>query len=58
MIEFVVMTLSFTAAILLAMGLSFMIMTDPRVVKWYMKHVLKSMDHFTDLIEDQLKDES
>ena len=39
MMEFVILTLSFTVAILLASVLGVVIMLNPKVVKWYMKKV-------------------
>lgn len=41
MINFISMTLSFTVAILLASGLSLFIVTNKRVMKWYMRKVNK-----------------
>jgi type IV secretory pathway component VirB8 len=41
MMEFVIMTLSFTVAILLASVLSVAIMLNSKVLSWYMKKVNK-----------------
>ena len=41
MMEFVIMTLSFTVAILLASVLGVLIMMSKPVMKWYMKRVNK-----------------
>ncbi len=39
MMEFVMLTICFTVAILLASVLSVVIMLNPKVMKWYMKKV-------------------
>jgi type IV secretory pathway component VirB8 len=39
MMEFVILTLSFTVAILLASALSVVIMLNSKVTKWYMKKI-------------------
>ena len=41
MMEFIIMTLSFTVAILLASGLCVAIMLNSKVLGWYMKKVNK-----------------
>lgn len=41
MMNFIVMTLSFTVAILLASGLAIMFVLNKKVLKWYMKKVNK-----------------
>ena len=53
MMTFIVMTLSITVGLLLAMGLATMIMLHPKVMKWYMNYVMKSMGHFNDLVFDE-----
>lgn len=51
MMAFVMMTLSITVGLLLAMGLATMIMLHPKVMKWYMNYVIKSMNRFDDFID-------
>lgn len=41
MMEFIIMTLSFTVAIVLASVLGVVIMLNPKVLNWYMKKVNK-----------------
>lgn len=43
MMEFIMLTLSFTVAILLAGAVSIMIMMQPKVINWYMKRCFKMM---------------
>lgn len=52
MMEFIMMTLSFTVGILLAMVLGFMVMLNPKVMKWYMKFVMKSMKDMEKVAEE------
>lgn len=56
MMTFIMMTLSITIGLLLAMGLATMIMLHPKVMKWYMNYVIKSMNRF-DYFIDQDKTE-
>lgn len=56
MMEFVMMTTSFTVGILLATALVMVIAMQPKVMKWYMKYMLKQMKRFDQLVED-LEDE-
>ena len=57
MMEFVLMTLSFTLGILLASGLALFIMMRPKVIKAYMKMVGKAMNQMDQIFDDQeLKD--
>ena len=51
MMAFVMMTLSITVGLLLAMGLATMIMLHPKAMKWYMNYVIKSMNRFDDFID-------
>ncbi len=52
MMNFVVMTLSFTVAILLASFIACMIVLNKRVVKWYLKKVnALTMDAFEEISE-------
>ena len=53
MMDFVTLTLSFTLGLMLAIGLSTMIMMNPKVMKWYMNCMLKSMNDFDELLDDQ-----
>ena len=57
MMEFIILTLSFTVAILLASGLSLYIMMQPKVMKWYMKFIVKSMKNMDEISEEILLDE-
>ena len=52
MLDFIILTLSFTMAILLAMGLTFVIMLHPKVVKWYMKQAWKYMNQIDEITEE------
>ena len=59
MMEFIIMTLSFTVAILLASGIACAIMCNKKVLKWYMKKVNKlSMDLFEEIASDEEDKES
>lgn len=53
MATFIMMTLSFTVAILLSMGLSFMIMTHPKVMRWYVNYIVKVMSRMEQFVDDQ-----
>jgi hypothetical protein len=55
MMEFIIMTLSFTTAILLASLIGFMIMFNKKVMKMYAKHVVKCMSDFEELLETELE---
>lgn len=52
MMEFIMMTISFAVGILLAMVLAFMVMLNPKVMKWYMKVVMKSMKDMEKVAEE------
>lgn len=52
MMEFIIMTLSFTVAILLAGVVACVIMLQPKVMKFYMKHCVKLMKDMDDIFED------
>ena len=57
MMEFVVLTLSFTVAILLASALALFIIMQPKVMKAYMKTTFKTMKEMEEIFyEEQLKD--
>lgn len=54
MMEFVIMTLSFTVAILLASGIGVALALNPKVMKWYMKYAQKiANDYIEDLYEKE-----
>ena len=56
MMTFIMLTVSTTVAILLAMGVSFIVMTNPKVVKWYTRYICKTMKQMeSDFEEDQSK---
>lgn len=57
MMEFIMMTLSFTVGILLAMVLGFMVMLNPKVMKWYMKFVMKSMKDMEKVAEELMSED-
>lgn len=58
MMEFIMLTLSITVAILLAGALSMFIMLSKPVMKWYMKKVYKlTMNNVEDLTEELFKEE-
>lgn len=58
MLEFIIMTLSFTVAILLAGALSLFIMLSKPVIKWYMKKVYKFvMTDLEELAEEMFDEE-
>jgi hypothetical protein len=51
--EFIIMTLSFTVAILLASGLAFFMVLNKKVMKWYLKKVNNiTMDLFEEIASD------
>ena len=56
MMNFVIMTLSFTTAILLASAISVMVVTNKRVLKWYLKKVQKSTEEFLEEDLDEYLD--
>lgn len=57
MMDFIVLTVSFTVAILLASVVGFMIMTNPKVMKFYMNYMFKRMNEVEhSLDEEQMKD--
>ena len=55
MFEFIMMTISFTVAILLAGVLGLVVFLQPKVMKLYMKMVMKSMKDIDEITEDILK---
>lgn len=44
MLNFILMTLSFTVALLVASGVVFVIMLQPKVIEWYMNKAFKMMN--------------
>lgn len=52
MMDFIMMTISFTVAILLASGLGFLIMTNQKVMKWYMNYFAKTMNKFDNALDE------
>lgn len=54
MMDFIMMTVSFTMAILLAGVLSMVILMQPKVMKMYMNHVTKMSNQ---MVEEMFKDE-
>lgn len=55
MMDFIVMTLSFTVAILLASGFVLMIIMQPKVLKSYTKYVMKVSNQ---VVDEMLKEEN
>lgn len=54
MMDFVMMTISFTVAILLAGVVTFFVMFEPHVMKWYMKLVQKrTMELMEDIVVNE-----
>lgn len=54
MLDFIIMTISFTVAILLASGIALFITMRPKVMKWYMKKVTKMMPDMEQILEDEM----
>lgn len=52
MMAFVILTISFTIAILLASGLAVLIVMQPKVMKLYMKWMIKQMKKFDELVDE------
>lgn len=52
MMEFIIMTLSFTAAILLSSVVACVIMLQPKALKWLFKYYVKQMNKMDDILED------
>lgn len=55
MMEFIIMTGSFTVAILLASVIAFVLMLQPKVVKWYMKYMFKMMENINQITDDVIE---
>lgn len=49
---FVMLTLSFAVAILVAGGLALYIMMQPKVLKWYTKKVFTMMSNYEKVLEE------
>ena len=54
MMTFIIMTLSFTVAILLASVVGFLLITQPKVMKWYMNYMLKIMNNMESIADDEM----
>lgn len=55
MMEFIIMTGSFTVAILLASVIACVLMLQPKVVKWYMKYMFKVMENINQITDDVIE---
>ena len=58
MMEFIIMTLSFTCAILLAGVIGCVILMQPKVMKWYMNWAMKISEDCVDAMFDEKDEES
>lgn len=57
MMDFVMMTVSFTVSILLATGVMFILMLNQKVMKWYMKMIVKYVENMEKITtEEMVKD--
>lgn len=54
MMDFIMMTLSFTVAILLASGLTVVMMLNKKVMKGYMKYVTKLSAEIADELAEEM----
>lgn len=52
MMAFIILTLSFTVAILLSGVVGFLLITQPNVMKWYMNYMLKIMNNMEEAADD------
>lgn len=52
MMTFIIMTISFTVAILLSAVLGFIILAQPTVMKWYIKYIVKTMSKMEEVMEE------
>lgn len=61
MMEFVILTISFTVALLVSSGLSmfimFKLMSSPKFMKRYMNWFMKQMKNYEDLAEELMEEE-
>ena len=53
MMTFIMLTLSITVAMLLSGLLGFLVMTNARVMKWYMNYIVKMMSRMEQTVDDQ-----
>ena len=56
MMDFIIMTVSFAIAILLASGLALVIMLNKTVMGWYMRYVVKMTSELEGVVEEAFKD--
>lgn len=54
MLEFIMLTISFTVAILLASCIAVIIAMRPKVINWYMKKVMKMTADMQEAFEEEL----
>lgn len=54
MLVFIMLTISFTVAILLASGIALYLMMQPKVMEWYMKKVMKMTNDMQEIFEEEL----
>lgn len=54
MLEFIMLTISFTVAILLASGIALFLAMRPKVINWYMKKVMKMTNDMQEAFEEEL----
>lgn len=54
MLEFIMLTISFTVAILLASGIALYLIMQPKVMEWYMKKVMKMANDMQEIFEEEL----
>lgn len=57
MLNFIGMTFSIAGGILLAMFAMFMIMLQPKVMKFYAKAMLKQIESFSEITDEENKDQ-
>ena len=54
MMNLIILTICITVAILMASALACVIMLQPKVIKWYLKHVMKVTNEIVEM-DDLLK---
>lgn len=54
MMDFIMMTISFTVGILLASVVALVLMMQPKVVKWYMKLMMKYTKAIEEFAEEEM----
>lgn len=52
MLNFIILTISITVAILLASALACFIMLQPKVMKWYLRYVMKMSESIVNELND------